>query len=184
MDDVMEMETSLNFMQGNIGSSSQNYGGSTGTNSIHSNNNFGQMQASGYGSSQINNARSMSIPRKSIQSNMHMMGTVQGSSNMAGVSLRSTPQPMPKLQFADVEHSGTPHDTTFMTHGMASINNRNVMFEHNQGSNSAHMIDGRSSNVNRMTDQSYRSNAGLSNNEGSNLNIGMLDQNYQSVGYY
>merc|ERR1719158_1997036 len=132
----MEMETSDNFMHGNIGSSSgQNYGGSTGINSIHSNNNFGQMQASGYGSSQINNARSMSIPRKSIQSNMHMMRNVQGSSNMAGVSLRSTPQPMPKLQFADVEHSGTPQDTTFMTHGMVS-NNRNVMFEQNQGSNS------------------------------------------------
>merc|ERR1719259_257399 len=179
----MEMETSDNFMHGNIGSSSQNYGGSTGTNSIHSNNNFGQMQASGYGSSQIDNARSMSTPRKSIQSNMHMMGTVQGSSNMAaGVSLRSTPQPMPKLQFADVEHSGTPQDTTFMTHGMVSSNNRNVMFEQNQGSNSGHMID-RSFNVNSMTDQSYRSN-GFSDNEGSNLNIGMLDQNYQSVGYY
>merc|ERR1719145_267112 len=180
----MEMETSDNFMHGNIGSTSQNYGGSTGTNSIHSNNNFGQMQASGYGSSQSNNARSMSIPRKSIRSNMHMMGIVQGSSNMAGVSLRSTPQPMPKLQFADVEHSGTPQDTTFMTHGMASSNNRNVMFEQNQGSNSAHMIDSRSSNVNRMTDQSYRTNAGLSNNEGSKLNIGMPDQNYKSVGYY
>merc|ERR1719436_951746 len=180
----MEMETSDNFMHGNIGSSSQNYGGSTGTNSIHSNNNFGQMQASGYGSSQSNNARSMSIPRKSIQSNMHMMGTVQGSSDMAGVSLRSTPQPMPKLQFADVEHSGTPQDTTFMTHGTASSNNRNVMFEQNQGSNSGHMMDARSSDANRLTDQSYRSNAGLSNNEGSNLNIGMLDQNYQSVGYY
>merc|ERR1719322_157718 len=102
------METSDNFMHGNIGSSSQNYGGSAGTNSIHSNNNFGQMQANSYGSSQVNNARSMSIPRKSIQSNMHMMGTAQGSSNMTGVSLRSTPQPMPKLQFADVEHSGTP----------------------------------------------------------------------------
>merc|ERR1719288_271424 len=102
----MVMETSDNLMHGNIGSSSQSYGGSTGTNSIHSNNNFGQMQASGYGSSQIINARSMSIPRKSIQSNMHMMGAVQGSSNMAsGVSLRSIPQPMPKLQFADVEHS-------------------------------------------------------------------------------
>merc|ERR1719259_920037 len=179
----MEMETSDNFMHGNIGSSSQNYGGSAGTNSIHSNNNFGRMQANGYGSSQIDNARSMSIPRKSIQSNVHMMGTVQGSSNMAGVSLRSTPQAMPKLQFADVEHSGTPQDTTFMTHGMVSSNNRDVMLEQNQGFNSGHMIDGRSSNVNRMTDQSYRSN-GLSDNEGSNLNIGMLDQNYHSVGYY
>merc|ERR1719245_2362060 len=148
----MEMETSDNFIHGNIGSSSQNYGGSTGTNSIHSNNNFGQMQASGYGSSLNNNARSMSIPRKSIQSNMHMMGAVQGSSNTASVSLRSTPQPMPKLQFADVEHSGTPQDTTFMTHGMANSNNRNVMFEQNQGSNSGHMIDARSSsNANRMT---------------------------------
>merc|ERR1719356_1336074 len=180
----MEMETSDNFMHGNIGSTSQNYGGSTGTNSIHSHNNFGQMQASGYGSSQSNNARSMSIPRKSIRSNMHMMGIVQGSSNMAGVSLRSTPQPMPKLQFADVEHSGTPQDTTFMTHDMASSNNRNVMFEQNLSSNSGHMIDARSSNVDRMTDESYRSSAGLSNKEGSNLNIGMLDQNYQSVGYY
>merc|ERR1719259_1017716 len=181
----MEMETSDNFMHGNIGSSSQNYGGSAGTNSIHSNNNFGQMQANGYGSSQIDNARSMSIPRKNIQSNMHMMGTVQGSSNMAGVSVRSTPQPMPKLQFADVEHSGTPHDTTFMTHGMASSNNRNVMFEQYQGSNSAHMIDGRrSSDVNRMTDQSYGSNAALNNNEFNNLNTGMLDQSYKSVGYY
>merc|ERR1719322_1242320 len=181
----MEMETSDNFMNGNIGSSSQNYGGSAGTNSIHSNNNFGQMHANSYGSSQINNARSMSISRKSIQSNMHMMGTVQGSSNMAaGGSLRSTPQPMPKLQFADVEHSGTPQDTTFMTHDIVS-NNRNVMFEHNQGSNSGHMIDVRSSsNVNRMTDQSYSSNSGLSDNEGSNLNVEMLDQNYQSVGYY
>merc|ERR1719158_2160218 len=120
----MEMETSDNFMHGNIGSSSQNYGDSTGTNSIQSNNDFGQMQASGYGSSQSNNARSISIPRKSIQNNMNMRGTVQGSSNMAGVSLRSAPQPMPKLQFADVEHSGTPQDTTFMTHGMASSNNR------------------------------------------------------------
>merc|ERR1719328_994883 len=164
----MEMETSDNFMHGNIESSSQNYGGSTGTNSIQSNDNFGQMQASGYGSSQSNNARSISIPRKSIQSNMHMMGTVQGSSNMAGVSLRSTPQPMPKLQFSDIEHSGTPQDSTFMTHGMVSSNNRNVMFEQNQGSNSGHMIDVRSSNVNRITDQSYRSN-GFSDNEGSSL---------------
>merc|ERR1719328_820573 len=180
----MEMETSDNFMHGNIESSSQNYGGSTGTNSIQSNDNFGQMQASGYGSSQSNNARSISIPRKSIQSNMHMMGTVQGSSNMAGVSLRSTPQPMPKLQFSDIEHSGTPQDSTFMSHDMVS-NNRNVMFEQNQGSNSGHMIHGRSSsNVNRMTDQSYGSNAALNNNEVSNLNTGMLDQSYKSVGYY
>merc|ERR1719219_2343072 len=111
------------------------------------------------------------------------MGTVQGSSNMAGVSLRSTPQPMPKLQFADVEHSGTPQDTTFMTHGMVSSNNRNVMSEQNQGSSRGYMIDVTSSNINRMTDQSYRSN-GLSDNESSNLNIGKLDQNYQSVGYY
>merc|ERR1719158_2076328 len=181
----MEMESSDNFMHGNIGSSSQNYGGSTGTNSIHGNNNFGQMQASGYGSSQSNNARSISIPRKSIQSNMHMMGTVHGSSNMADVSLRSTPQPMPKLQFADVEHSGTPQDTTFMTHGMVSSNNRNVIFEQNQGSNSAHIIDGRSSsNVKRITDQSYGSNAAFNNIEVSNLNTGMLDQSYKSVGYY
>merc|ERR1712012_298389 len=140
------------------------------------------MQANGYGSSQIDNAHSMSFPRKSIQSNIHMMGTVPGGSNMAGVSLRSIPQPMPKLQFADVEHSGTPQDTTFMTHGMVSSNNRNVMFEQNQGSNSAHMIDGRSSsNVNRMTDQSYGSNAALNNNEVSNLNTGMLDQSYKSL---
>merc|ERR1719270_1934511 len=181
----MEMETSDNFIHGNIGGSSQNYGGSTGTNSIHSNNNFGQMQASGYGSSQSNNARSISIPRKSIQSNMHLMGTAQGSSNMAGVSLRSSPQPMPKLQFADVEHSGTPQDTTFMTHDMASSNNRNVMFEQNQGSNSAHMMDGRSSsNVNRMTDQSYGSNAALSKTASKNWKTGMRDQSYKSVGYY
>merc|ERR1719328_450373 len=164
----MELETSDNFMHGNIGSSSQNYDGSAGTNSIHSNNNFGRMQANGYGSSQINNARSMSIPRKSIQSNMHMMGAVQGSSNIAGASHSSRSQPMPKLHFADVEHSGSPQDTTFMTHGMVSSNNRNVMFEQNQGSNSAHMVDGSSSNVNRMTDQSYRSN-GFSDNEGSSL---------------
>merc|ERR1711962_837692 len=103
---------------------------------------------------------------KSIQSNMrNMMGTTQGSSNMGGISRSSTPQPMPKIHFADVEHSGTPQDTTFMTHNMVSSSSGNVMFDQNQGSNSAHMTDARSSsNVYRMVDQSYGSNAGLSNN--------------------
>merc|ERR1712200_175540 len=107
-----------------------------------------------------------SMSGNSIQSNMrNMMGTTQGSSNMGGISRCSSPQPMPKIHFADVEHSGTPQDTTFMTH-MAGSSNGNVMFEQNQGSNSAHIIDVRSSsNVNRMVDQSYSSNAGLSNNE-------------------
>merc|ERR1719244_699488 len=182
----MEMETSENFSYGQIGSNSQNYGGSAGSNSIHSGNNLGQMNAFGYGSNQISNAHSMSMSGKSIQSNMlSMVGTLQGSSNMAGVSRSSTPQPMPKLQFADVEHAGTPQDTTFMTHGMASGNNGNVMFQQNQGFNSAHMVDVRSSsNVNGMMDKSYRSDAALSDNKGSNLNIGMLDQSYKSVGYY
>merc|ERR1719370_858407 len=182
----MEMETSENFSYGQIGSNSQNYGGSAGSNSIHSGDNFGQMNTNGYGSSQINNVRSMSMSGKSIQSNMRsMMGTNQGSSNMAGVSPSSTPQPMPKLQFADVEHAGTPQDTTFTTHGMVRSNNGNVMLQQNQGSGSAHMVDVRSSSkVNRMMDQSYRSDSALSDNEGSNLNIGMLDQSYNSVGYY
>merc|ERR1712165_684982 len=115
----------------------------------------------------------------------NVMGTTQGSTNMAGVSPSSTPQPMPKLHFADVEHAGTPQDTTFMTHGMASGNNGNVMFQQNQGFNGAHMVDVRSSsNVNGMMDKNYRSDAALSDNKGSNLNIGMLDQSYKSVGYY
>merc|ERR1719153_1317679 len=166
----MEMETSENFSHGQIGSNSQNYGGSAGSSSIHNGNNFGQMNANGYGSSQISNARSMSMSGKSIQSNMRSMGTLQGSSNMAGVR-SSTPQAMPKLQFADVEHAGTPQDTTFMTHGMVSGNNGNVMLRS-------------SSNINGMTDKNYRSDAALSDNKGSNLNIGMLDQSYKSVGYY
>merc|ERR1719495_639048 len=133
----MEIGTSENFGHGQIGSNSQNYGGSAGSSSIHSGNNFGQMNANGYGSSQISNARSMSMSGKSMLSNMRsMVGTLQGSSNMAGVS-RSSTQPMPKLQFADVEHAGTPQDTTFMTHGMASGNNGNVMFQQNLGFNSA-----------------------------------------------
>merc|ERR1711962_547401 len=132
------------------------------------------------------NARSMSMSGKSIQSNMRsMVGTLQGSSNMAGVSRRSTPQSMPKLQFADVEHAGTPQDTTFMTHGMASGNNGNVMFQQNQGFNSAHLVDARSSsNVNGMMDKNYRSDAALSDIKGGNSNIGMFDQSYKSVGYY
>merc|ERR1712223_1713379 len=186
MDDVMEIGTSENFSHGQIGSNSQNYGGSAGSSSIHNGNNFGQMNANGYGSSQISNARLMSMSGKSSQSNMRsMVGTLQGSSNMASDSRSSTPQPMPKLQFADVEHAGTPQDTTFMTHGMVSGNSGNVMFQQNQGFNSAHMVDVRSSsNVNGMMDQNYRSDAALSNNKGSNLNIGMLDQSYKSVGYY
>merc|ERR1719229_997889 len=182
----MEMETSENFSYGQIGSNSQNYGGSPGSNSIHSGNNFGQMNANGYGTSQISNVRSVSMSGKSIHSNMRsMMGTNQGSSNMAGVSRSSTPQPMPKLQCADLEHAGTPQDTTFMTHGMVSGNNENVMFQQNQGSSSSHMVEVRSSSkVNRMMDQSYRSDSALSDNEGSNLNIGMVDQSYKSVGYY
>merc|ERR1719192_2879130 len=124
----------------------------------------------------------MSMSGKSSQSTMRsMVGTLQGSSHMAGVSRSSTPQPMPKLQYADVEHAGTPQDTTFMTHGMV---NGNVMFQQDQGFNSAHMVDVRSSsNVNGMMDN-YRSDAALSDNKGSNLNNGMLDQSYQSVGYY
>merc|ERR1712109_67027 len=182
----MEIGTSENFSHGQIGSNSQNYGGSAGSSSIHNGNNFGLMNANGYGSSQISNARSMSMSGKSIQSNMRsMVGTLHGSSSMAGVSRSSTPQPMPKLQFASVEHAGTPQDTTFMTHGMVSGNNGNLMFQHNQGFNSAHMVDVRSSsNVNRMMDNNYRSEAALSDIKGSNLNIGMLDQSYKSVGYY
>merc|ERR1719367_1617918 len=104
---------------------------------------------------------------------------------MGSVSRSSIPQPMPKIHFADVEHSGTPQDTTFTTHDTVSSNNGNVMFEQNQSTNSGHMIDVRSSsNVNRMMDQSYGSNAGLSGSEDSNSNIGMLEQNYKSVGYY
>merc|ERR1719153_381132 len=142
----MEIGTSESFSHGQIGSNSQNYGGSAGSSSIHTGNNFGQMNANGYGSSQISNARARSMSGKSIQSNMRsMVGTLQGSSNMAGVSRSSTPQPMPKLQFAYVEHAGTPQDTTFMTHGMVSGNNGNVMFQQNQGFNSAHMVDVRSS---------------------------------------
>merc|ERR1719150_1131497 len=182
----MQMETSENFSHGQVGSNSQNYGGSAGSSSIHNGNNFGQMNANGYGSSQISNARSMSMSGKSIQSNMRsMVGTLQGSSNMVGVSRSSTPQLMPKLQFADVEHAGTPQDTTFMTHGMVTGNNGNVMFQQNQGFNSGHMVDVRSSsNVNGMMDNNYRSDAALSDNKGNNLNIGMLDQSYKSVGYY
>merc|ERR1719153_106199 len=90
----MELGTSENFSHGQIGSSSQNYGSSAGSSSIHNGNNFGQMNANGYGSSQISNARSMSMSGKSIQSNMRsMVGNLQGSSNMAGVSRSSTPQP-------------------------------------------------------------------------------------------
>merc|ERR1719244_828692 len=103
----METETSENFSHGQIGSNSQNYGGSARSSNIHNGNNFGQMNANGYGSSQISNARSMSMSGKSIQSNMQsMMGTLLGSSNTAGVSRSSRPQSMPKLQFADVEHAG------------------------------------------------------------------------------
>merc|ERR1719370_1350581 len=101
----MEIEASENFSYGQIESNSQNYGGSAASNSIHGGNNFGQMNTNGYGSSQIN-VRSMSMSGKSIQSNMRsMMATNQGSTNMAGVSPISTPQPVPKLQFADVEHA-------------------------------------------------------------------------------
>merc|ERR1719225_1988704 len=82
----MEMETSENFSHGQIGSNSQNYGGSAGSSSIHSGNNFGQMNANSYGSSQISNARSMSMSGKGIQSNMRSMVGIQESSNMAGVS--------------------------------------------------------------------------------------------------
>merc|ERR1719474_568315 len=148
----MEVGTSESFSHGQIGSNSQNYGGSAGSSSIHNGNNFGQMNANGYGSSQISNARPMSISGKSIQNNMRsMVGSLQGSSNMAGVSRSSTPQPMPKFQFADVEHAGTPQETTFMTHGMVSGNNGNIMFQQDHGSGSAHMVDARSSsNVNRM----------------------------------
>merc|ERR1719220_1736851 len=181
----MEVGTSENFSHGQIGSNSQNYGGSAGSSSIHNGNNFGQMNTNGYGSSQISNVRPMSMSGKSIQSNMQSMVGTQGSSNMADVPRSSTPQPMPKLQFADVEHAGTPQDTTFMTHGMVRSNNGNVMFQQNQGSGSAHMVDVRSSSkVNRMMDQGYHSGSDLSDNEGSNLNIGMLDQSYKSVGYY
>merc|ERR1719486_544240 len=165
----METETSENLSHGQIGSNRQNYGGSAGSSNIHNGNNFGQMNVNGYGGRQISNARSMSMSGKSIQSNMRsMIGTLQRSSNMAGVSRSSTPKPMPKLQFADVEHAGTPKDTTFMTHGMVSGNNGNVMLRS-------------ISNVNGMTDKNYRSDAAFSDNKGSNLNIGMLDQSYKSV---
>merc|ERR1719153_2045891 len=60
----MEMETSENFSHGQIGSNSQNYGGSAGSNSIHSGSNFGLINVNGYGSSQISNARSMSMSGK------------------------------------------------------------------------------------------------------------------------
>merc|ERR1719150_2164743 len=57
----MEIGTSENFSHGQIGSNSQNYG---------------QMKANGYGSSQISNARPMSMSGKSSQSNMRsMVGT-------------------------------------------------------------------------------------------------------------
>merc|ERR1719454_2093929 len=83
----MEIETTENFSHGQIGSNSQNYGGSAGSSTFHNDNNFGQMNANGHGSSQISNARSMSMSGNSIQSNMRsMVGTLQGSSNMAGVS--------------------------------------------------------------------------------------------------
>merc|ERR1719192_277902 len=105
----MEIGTSESFSHGQIGSNSQNHGGSAGSGSTHNGNNFGQMNTNGYGSSQISNARLMSMSGKSIQSNMRsMMGTLQGSSKMAGVSRSFTPPPMLKLQFADVEHAGTP----------------------------------------------------------------------------
>merc|ERR1712223_2026234 len=91
MDDVMEIGTSENFGHGQIGSNSQSYGGSARSSSIHNGNNLGQMNANGYGSSQISNARSMSMSGKSIPSNMRSSaGTLQGSSNMAGVSPSST----------------------------------------------------------------------------------------------
>merc|ERR1719153_824485 len=57
----METETSENFSHGQIGSNSQNYGGSAGSSNIHNSNNFGQLSVNGYGSSQISNARSMSM---------------------------------------------------------------------------------------------------------------------------
>merc|ERR1719225_2052776 len=83
----METETSENFSHGQIGSNSQNYDGSAGSSSIHNGNNFGQMNANGYGSSQISNSRPMSMSGKSIQNNMRsMVGTPHGSSIMAGVS--------------------------------------------------------------------------------------------------
>merc|ERR1719189_50500 len=161
----METESSENFSHGQIGSNSQNYGGSAGSSIIHNGHNFGQMNANGYGSSQISNARPMSMSGKSIQSNMRsMVGTLRGSSNMAGVSRSSTPQPMPKLQFADVEHAGTPQDTTFMTHGMVSGNNGNVMFQQDQGFKSAHMVDVRSSSKGNGMMDNYHSDDALSDN--------------------
>merc|ERR1719153_1897537 len=57
----MEIGTSESFSHGQIGSNSQNYGGSAGSSSILNGINFGQMNVNGYGSSQISNARSMSI---------------------------------------------------------------------------------------------------------------------------
>merc|ERR1719326_1281842 len=41
----MQIGTSENFSHGQIGSNSQNYGGSAGSSSIHNGNNFGQMNA-------------------------------------------------------------------------------------------------------------------------------------------
>merc|ERR1719150_192007 len=57
----MEIGTSESFSHGQIGSNSPNYGGSAGSSSIHNGNNFGQMNANGYGSSQISNMRPMSM---------------------------------------------------------------------------------------------------------------------------
>merc|ERR1719150_2139950 len=91
----MEIGTSENFSRGQIGSNRQNYGGSAGSSSIHNGNNFGQMNNNGYGSSQISIARPMSMSGKSSHSNMRsMVGTLQGSSDMAGVSRSSTPRLM------------------------------------------------------------------------------------------
>merc|ERR1719273_2156749 len=90
----MEIGTSENFSHGQIGSNSQNYGGSAGSRSIHNGNNFGQMNTNGYGSSQITNARPMSMSGKSIQSNMRsMVGTSLKSSHHAShVTLNAFPR--------------------------------------------------------------------------------------------
>merc|ERR1719273_262376 len=69
----MEIGTSENFSHGQIGSNSQNYGGSVSYSSIHNGNHFGQMNANSYGSSQSSNARPMSMSGKSIPSNMRSM---------------------------------------------------------------------------------------------------------------
>merc|ERR1719486_857780 len=53
----MEIGTSENFSHGQIGSNSQNYGGNAGSSGIQNGNNYGQMNANGYGSSQISNVR-------------------------------------------------------------------------------------------------------------------------------